>query len=68
MNEEYIKFISENQALFTTSRRYSPQELEKIFEIYNAITGENKAKTRCARCLSNVVKTIYQTYLNNYDK
>lgn len=68
MKQEWIRYIEDNKALFTMSRNYTPDQLNMIFEIYNGITGENKAKTRCARCLTNVVKRVYQTYLNNYAK
>lgn len=62
MKQEHIDYIKANEALFRVSRRYTPDELSKIFEIYNDITGENKAKTRCARCLTRIVQTIYQKY------
>lgn len=62
MKQEHIDWVRQNEVLFKASRRYTPDELTKIFEIYNAITGENKAKTRCARCLTRIVQTIYQKY------
>ena len=64
MTQEHIDYIESNMLLFTTSRRYAPAELQKIYEIYNAVTGENKKVTGCGRCQTNVKQII----LFNYDK
>ena len=53
--------------LFTTSRRYAPGELEKIFEIYNRVTGQNKKTTSCGRCVETTKKTVLHYYDKNID-
>ena len=62
MKAEHLQYIEENRALFNLGRRYNPEQLAKVFEIYNDITGEKKAKTHCARCLTNVIKIIIAKY------
>ena len=62
MIQEHIDFIKNNGLLFTTSRKFKPGELEKIFEIYNAVTGENKKVTSCGRCLTSVKLRILYEY------
>ena len=62
MKEEHKEWVKENMLLLTTSRRYQPGELEKIFEIYNAITGENKKVTGCGRCIQTTKNRIIFEY------
>ena len=38
------------------------KRLTMLFEIYNDVTGETKAKTRCGRCIANTVKTVKWYY------
>lgn len=64
MTQEQLDFVTNNMLLFTTSRRYAPNELQQIFNIYNSITGENKKTTSCGRCVETVKKRI----LFEYDK
>ena len=45
MTQEHIQYVADNMLLFTTSRRYLPEELTQIYAIYNAITGERKKTT-----------------------
>jgi hypothetical protein len=62
MTQEHIDYVKNNMLLFTTSRRYLPGELQKIFDIYNEITGENKPPTSCGRCVTTVKNTILHDY------
>ena len=62
MKQEHKEWVEENMLLLTTSRKYQPGELEKIFEIYNAITGENKKVTGCARCVQTTKNRIISEY------
>jgi hypothetical protein len=62
MTQEHIQYVADNMLLFTTSRRYSPEELTQIYAIYNAITGERKKATSCGRCLEGVKKRIILEY------
>ena len=62
MTAEDIVWIRNNILLITTSRRYQTGELQRLFEIYNKITGENKRVTSCGRCITNVKKVIKLEY------
>lgn len=62
MIQEHKDYVRDNMLLFTTSRRYNPGELEKIFEIYNAVTGEKKKVTGCARCVSATKLMVLHHY------
>lgn len=62
MIQEHVDFIKNNMLLFTTSRKFNPGELEKIFQIYNTVTGENKKVTSCGRCVTNVKLRILYEY------
>ena len=62
MTDEQKAFIKENKQRMTKSQRYTVGELTTIYQIYNSITGENKAKSTCSRCLQNTINVI----LNNY--
>ena len=64
MTQEQQQWVTENRILLTTSRRYSPAELQDIFNLYNSLTGERKKTTSCGRCIENVKKRI----LFEYDK
>ena len=62
MTDEQKAFIKANKQRMTQSQRYTVGELTMIYQIYNSITGENKTKSSCGRCLQNVINVI----LNNY--
>ena len=62
MNQEHFEWVKQNMLLFTTSRRYTPEQLAKIFEIYNAITGESKKTTTCGRCIETTKKRVLHEY------
>ena len=42
--------------------RMTRPELERIFSIYNDITGENKPITSCGRCVLNIKKRLRFEY------
>ena len=62
MTEEHKAYLKANKQKMSRSQRYTPEELQTIYAIYNSITGENRAKSSCSRCLQNVINVI----LNNY--
>ena len=62
MTEEHKNWIEANKLIFTTSRNLSPEELKMVFEIYNAITGENKKTTGCGRCITNTLRRVWFEY------
>ena len=64
MTDEQKAFIKANKQRMTQSQRYTVGELTMIYQIYNSITGENKTKSTCGRCLQNTINVI----LNNYNE
>ena len=62
MSQEDIVWVRNNMLLLTTSRRYAVGELERIFDIYNNITGERKKTTSCGRCVTNVKQRVLLEY------
>ena len=62
MTDEQIAYVKANKQRLSVSQRYVPEELQTIYSIYNHITGENRTKSSCGRCLQNVINVI----LNNY--
>ena len=58
MKQQYIQYIEENPHIIKEARSFNPLELKMLFEIYNDVTGETKAITRCGRCVANTVKTV----------
>lgn len=42
--------------------RMTRPELERLFSIYNSITGENKPITSCGRCVLNIKKRLRIEY------
>ena len=64
MTDEQKAFIKANKQRMTKSQRYTVGELTMIYQIYNSITGENKQKSTCGRCLQNTINVI----LNNYNE
>ena len=68
MTELHRQYVEHNKLLFTTSRRYKPEELKMIFEIYNVITGQNKKPTACGRCVTTAKQIILHHYENQRSK
>ena len=66
MTDEQKAFIKANKQRMTKSQRYTVGELTMIYQIYNSITGENKQKSTCGRCLQNTINVILNKY-NEYE-
>jgi len=49
--EQAQEWLMENTVLFTTSQKFTPQQIDEFFAAYNTLTGENKPKTHCGRCV-----------------
>ena len=61
MTQEHITWLNERPYILgnvTTTK----EELVKLFEIYNAVTGQTKKPTTCGRCVLNTKKTIKHYY------
>ena len=67
MTEEQIAYVKANKQRLRVSQRYTPDELQTIYSIYNHITGERRTKSSCARCLQNVINVILNNYNHLYE-
>tara|TARA_R110002020_G_C16172613_1_gene764205 strand:+ start:931 stop:1140 length:210 start_codon:yes stop_codon:yes gene_type:complete len=61
MKEEDFQWLKANQALLGNVRMI-PEDLARIFIIYNDITGEGKPITSCGRCVLNIKKRLKFEY------
>jgi hypothetical protein len=57
MNKEQEKWLEEN-SLVLMNVKLTREQSDKLYEIYNSITGEMKRPSSCGRCLQNVRKRI----------
>ena len=62
LQQHQLDWVTANQTIFRVSLRLNPDQLMRLFNIYNSITGENKKVTTCGRCLEGVKKTVYGQY------
>lgn len=61
MNKQLAyQWLLQNQPLINHSIRFTPGQIDQFFAAYNSITGENKTKTTCGRCIINM-KRRFQT-------
>jgi hypothetical protein len=44
--------------LIDTKQRFTPQELKKIYDMYNFITGEKKQPNGCSACLNSTITRL----------
>jgi len=61
MKQEYLDWI-ENNWVYFGNVTLNREVVNKLFEIYNSITNENKRPTSCGRCVNNVKKRIVFEY------
>lgn len=64
MTDEQLLWIEDNLRIFTSSQRVTLEETEKVYEIYNAITGENKKPNGCGRCFITTKKRVLKEYID----
>lgn len=61
MKRTDYEWLEMNLKLLGNVRMTRP-ELERLFSIYNSITGENKPITSCGRCVLNIKKRLRIEY------
>ncbi len=57
MNNEDYEWLTANYKLLGNVRMTNG-EAKRLFDIYNAITGENKPMTTCGRCVYNIKQRL----------
>lgn len=61
MTQEHYQWLDTNRQVLGNIRM-TPEQQRMVFQIYNAITGENKKTTSCGRCVMNVKKRLIHEY------
>lgn len=61
MKRKDYDWLTMNLKLLGNVRMQRP-ELERLFSIYNDITGENRPITSCGRCVLNIKKRLRFEY------
>ena len=57
MNNEDYEWLTANYKLLGNVSMTNG-EAKRLFDIYNAITGENKPMTTCGRCVYNIKQRL----------
>ena len=58
INQELIHELVDIQILISTKQRFTKEEQVKIYNLYNKITGENKAPNGCPACLNSTISRL----------
>jgi hypothetical protein len=67
--EDYV-WCQDNHGILYQGHSVRTPEKIKIYEIYNAITGEQKRPNGCGKCLTNTLKRVrfeYEKYQDKYE-
>ena len=64
MTEEQLLWIEDNMLLFTGNVSTSQENVQKVYDIYNHITGENKRPNGCSRCYVTTKKRVLKEYID----
>jgi len=62
MRLEHYVWLQEHKMYMYASQFLPKEDRLKIYEIYNALTNENKKPNGCGRCLSNTIKRVRFEY------
>ena len=61
MKDQDITWLNERPHIFGNVK-LTREETQRIYDIYNSITGENKKTSSCGRCVYNVKKRVLVEY------
>ncbi len=62
-DDEYKKWILDNQHEFLNYRNKSPEFIEKMYEVYNHFFKTNKKPDGCGLCKSNIQLELKRIFL-----
>lgn len=60
--EEAIKYLDDNLLILSGNQRLTTLQIQKLFEIYFILTGVEKKKSGCSRCILDMIKRIKIEY------
>lgn len=61
MREEDYNWLTQHHHLLGNVRM-TPEQVQRVFAIYNAVTGEHKPITSCGRCVHSVKQRLRVEY------
>lgn len=64
MTEEQLLWMEAHINIFTSNVSTSKENVAKVYEIYNAITGEGKSPNGCSRCWVSTKKRVLKHYID----
>lgn len=64
MTEEQLLWMEDNLIIFTSNVSTSKENVQYVYDIYNAITNENKKPNGCGRCWVSVKKRVLKHYID----
>ena len=59
--DEELKYI----ASIVNKKRYSPQEVKDMFDLYNRLHGTKDRPTTCGKCIARKHSALMKIYKNN---
>ena len=62
MTEEDYLWLKANEVLMYRSIRSTPETIQRLYDIFNRITGLNKKPNGCGSCLRNTINTLKVNY------
>ena len=68
MKLEHYVWLQEHRNYMYTSQFLPKPDRNMIYEIYNAITNENKKPNGCGRCMTNTIKRVRFEFEKYEDK
>jgi len=64
MTEELLARLADAKLLIHNKQVFTAPEAKIIFDLYNDITGENKAVTSCSACVNGVLTRLKKEMRN----
>jgi hypothetical protein len=65
LTEELKHELIDVNILISTKKVFTPAEANRIYALYNIITGENKVPNGCSACMNNTISRIKKTCRDN---
>lgn len=64
MTPEQLQWMELHLNIFTSNVSTTKENVQYVYDIYNAITGENKKPNGCGRCWVSVKKRVLKHYID----
>ena len=61
MTDKDYQWLQDNLQILGNVRS-TPDQLQKLYDIHNSITGKQQPVSKCGRCVANIKKRILAEY------